>query len=379
MKKQLNLIKLLVPPSLRSELREAAACLREQLERACLWRWKIVKFKLRNDSPFSILYVGRKNNLEKAKALLVANRDLESNPIGKGGAERMVFVCDMPFPGALCVPFLLSSIIPLHRSIEEITANFHSQLRRDLRKYLTSYRLQQVLDSDEIERIDREMLRPYAIARHGIGASQIDPDEVKKVAQKYGRLDLLLLGDDAVGCQLEHEFFRKGKRFWTSMRCGYPEPVFSDPKRFRDSNAINIHLALEWAVKNGFDYYDMGVAMGRPGDGLLEWKRRRGGELDTMGNSSYLHIRLPGEGAAQFLWDAPLFSVERHKLSLHLGLPDGPNDEEIATHYREMGYRGLYKVCLHCARRPSEQLLETLRSLYAEQKSPPILEIISAT
>lgn len=376
---RLNLMQVLVPPSLRFELREVTAFLREQLGRACLWRWKIVRFKLRDDSQFNILYVGRKNKLEKAKALLAANGDHDAKPLGKAVSKQTAFVYDAPVPGALCVPFLLSSIIPLGRPIEEITENFHSQLRRDLRKYLTSYRLQQVMDSDEIERIDREMLRPYAIARHGVAASQIGLDEVKRVAQKYGRLDLLLLGDDVVGCQLEHEFSRGGKRFWTSMRCGYPESVFSDPKIFRDSNAINIHLALEWAIENGYDYYDMGVAMGRPGDGLLEWKRRRGGELDTMGNGTYFYIRLPKEGAAQFLWDAPLFSVERKKLSLHLGLPDGPNDEEIATHYREMGYRGLFKVCLHCAKIPNEQLLETLRGLYAHQKPPPILEIISST
>ena len=81
-------------------------------------------------------------------------------------------------------------------------------------------------------------------------------------------------------------------------------------------------------------------------------------------------------GAAQFLWDSPLFAIERRKLTLHLGLPDGLSDDEISKRYREMGFAGLFKVYLHCAKRPGERLLETLRGYYAHQKSPPIVETI---
>ena len=95
-----------------------------------------------------------------------------------------------------------------------------------------------------------------------------------------------------------------------------------------------------------------------------------------MGNHGYFYIRLPKVGAAQFLWDAPLFAVERHNITLHLGLPDGPGDEDAAIHYRKMSFGGLFKVYLHCARPPGERLLETLRNLYTHQKSPPILEDI---
>jgi hypothetical protein len=182
-----------------------------------------------------------------------------------------------------------------------------------------------------------------------------------------------------VGCQLGHVITRAGKRYWSTNRCGYPEAVYSDPKRLRETNSMNIHLALEWAIENGFDFYDLGVALGRPGDGLLEWKRRLGGELDTMDHRVYFHIRLPKVGAAQFLWDAPLFAVERRKLTLHLGLPGGKSDEEVANRYREMGFRGLFKVYLHCANPPGDQLLETLRSYYKQQNNPPVMEIISYT
>jgi hypothetical protein len=83
---------------------------------------------------------------------------------------------------------------------------------------------------------------------------------------------------------------------------------------------------------------------------------------------------LPKVGVAQFLWETPLFAVEGKKLTLHLGLPDGPSDEEIAERYREMGFGGLSRVYLHCAKAPPEKLLETLRGRYSHLKSPPAME-----
>ena len=79
---------------------------------------------------------------------------------------------------------------------------------------------------------------------------------------------------------------------------------------------------------------------------------------------------------AQFLWETPLFAVEGKKLTLHLGFPDGQSDEEVAERYREMGFGGLSKVYLHCAKAPPEQLLETLRARYGHLKVPPVMESI---
>jgi hypothetical protein len=98
-----------------------------------------------------------------------------------------------------------------------------------------------------------------------------------------------------------------------------------------------------------------------------------------MGNSVYFHIRLPKVGAAQFLWEAPLFAVECHKLTLHLGLPDGPSDEEFTNRYREMSFGGLHKVYLHCVKPPGEHILGMLLGLYAHHKFPPSVEIIAST
>jgi len=293
--------------------------------------------------------------------------------------DTTAVVSEMWIPGALHIPWMLSSIVPLGRMIEDITAEYHSQLRRDLHKNRSRYCLQQVTDEREIELADRDMLRPYAKARHGTAAAQIAPHEVRRMAQQYGRLDLLLLEGQVVGCQLGCAFTRSGKRYWSTNRCGYPETVFSDHKQLRDYNSMNIYLAMEWAIDNGFDYYDIGPSLGRPGDGLLEWKRRRGGVLDTMGNSGYFHVRLPRVGAAQFLWDAPLFAVENRKLTLHLGIPSGKSDTEIAHRYREMGFGGLNKLYLHCAKMPDDHLLETLRGYYAGQRLPPGMELVIGT
>lgn len=370
------MIRELISPSLRFALRETAASLKEQLGRACLWRWEIAMLPHRDGSPYNILYAGRKELRDWAKALLGVDGEACTSQAGLDISNRTVFVSEMPIPGALRVPRSLHFIVPLGRPIEEITAGFESELRRRLRKSWGRYRMQQVLDDIGIDRADREMLHPYASARHGIGASQVSLDEVRRVAQKFGRLELVLLGNEVVACQTGCVITRAGKRYWSSIRFGYPESIFSDPKRLSETNSINFYLALEWAIKNGFDYYDMGCSLGRPEDELLQWKKRWGGALDEMFNHGYFYIRLPGTGAAQFLWDAPLFAIEHHNMTLHLGLPDGSSDEEAAIRYRKMSFGGLFKVYLHYARPPGERLLETLRGLYTHQKSPPVVKTI---
>lgn len=293
-----------------------------------------------------------------------------------------VLVSEMLIPGALRVPWYLSTVVPLGRPIDEIMAGYDSELRRTLRKHRPLYNLQQALGDAEIERADREMLQPYAKARHGVAASHFPPDSVRRLAKYLGRLDLVLLGDEVVACHLGKEVIYANKRYWSTLRFGYPEAVYSDPKRLREINSINTHLALEWAINNGFDYYDIGDSMAYPDNGLLQWKRRRGGELITMSGteySGYFYVQPPKAGEAKFFWYSPLFSVERNKLVLHLGLPDGPSDDEFSKRYHEMGFGGLHKVYLHCARQTSDNIIENLRGIYAHQKLPPAIEVITST
>lgn len=374
-----KLVRKLISPSMRFELRKAVAWLRDILGRTFFWRWEIVRFRLREDSLHDILYVGRKTQREFVKVLLGAKSQAVGSQLKLDTSDRTVWVSEMPTVGALYVPQYLSAVVPLSKSIDEITARYNTELRRNLRKNRLRYRMKQALNDDEIESADREMLRPYAKARHGMAASQIEAHEVQRVAKVAGRLDLVLLEDEIVACHLGCVVTRAGKRYWSTVRFGYPDAVFSDTKKLREVNSITTFMALEWAIENGFDYYDIGTCLARPDDGLLEWKRRRGGDVDTLGNYGYLFVRLPKVGAAQFLWETPLFAVEGKQLTLHLGLPDGPSDEEVANRYREMGFGGLFKIYVHCARAPGETLLGTLRSRYAHLKSPPVLESIVST
>ncbi|MHC8354590.1 hypothetical protein ACYZTL_04950 [Pseudomonas sp. LB3P81] len=374
-----ELMRQLLSPSMRFELRKAVAWLRDILGRACFWRWELVRFRLREDSRYDILYVGRKTQREFVKVLLGVQSQAVDGQLKLSKSDRTVWVSEMPTPGALYVPQYLSAVVPLSRSIDEITARYNTELRRNLRKNRLRYRMKQALNDDEIESADREMLQPYAKARHGSAASQIEAREVQRVAKIAGRLDLVVLEDEIVACHLGCVVTRAGKRYWSTVRFGYPDVVFSDTKKLREVNSITTFMALEWAIENSFDYYDIGTCLARPDDGLLEWKRRRGGDVDTLGNHGYLFIQLPRTGAAQFLWEAPLFAVEGKNLTLHLGLPDGPSDEEVANRYREMGFGGLSKIYLHCSRVPGEVLLDTLRSRYAHLNAPPVLESIVST
>ncbi|MHC8367356.1 hypothetical protein ACYZT9_16250 [Pseudomonas sp. ZT5P21] len=369
----------LLSPSVRFELRKVAAWLRDSLGRACFWRWEIVRFKLQEDSNYDILYAGRKSQREFVKVLLGVDAKAPDSQLKLHRSDHTVVVSEIPTVGALYVPHYLSAVVPLSRSLDEITARYNAELRRNLRKNRLRYRMKQALNDDEIGSADRDMLQPYATARHGSAASQIASHEVQRVAKVAGRLDLVLLEDQIVACHLGCVVTRAGKRYWSTVRFGYPDTVFTDTKKLREINSITTFMALEWAIENGFDYYDIGTCLARPDDGLLEWKRRRGGDVDTLGNYGYLFIRLPKSGAAQFLWETPLFAVEGKNLTLHLGFPDGRSDEEVASRYREMGFGGLAKVYLHCCSEPGDALLGTLRSRYSHLNLPPVFEIIVST
>ena len=374
-----KMIRNLLLPSIKFELRQIVAWLRSCLQRASFWSWEVVRWRQEaGEDGYEILYMGRKAQSLMAKALLGVKDDTNTSQSRKFNLSRAVLIAEMWFPGAIKVPQMLGSVVPLGRPIEDITSTFHGQLRRELKRNRERYRLQQVLTDDVIEKVNRDLLQAYASARHGDSASQLKLSDVRKMSQGYGRLDLLVLDEDVVGCQLGHEIIRSGKRYWSTNRCGYPEAIYSDSKRLREANAINIHLAMEWAHSRGFDFYDIGTSLGRPDDGLLEWKRRRGGVVDTLGNNDYLYIRLPKLHAAQFLWNSPLFAVEGRKLILHLGLPGGQSEDQIAMRYREMGFGGLSRVYLHCDISPSDSLLEILAGYFENQEIRPVIECIKS-
>lgn len=367
-----------ISPSLRYEIRTVSSKLRELLARNCFWRWEISRFRRQQASPYEILYIGRKQQREMAKLLIGGKGQQQAAEAADGAApastRHVVLVSEMPTSGSLTVPHYLSAVVPLGRSLEDITARYDSELRRSIRKNRPLYQMRQTQADDEIAMADQQFLRPYATARQGIHAAQFPTDEVFRLAKGVGRLDLITCGDEVIGCHLGCEITRDGKRYWSTLRFGYCEAVFSDPKRLREVNSITTFMALEWALANGYDYYDIGLCLARPDDGLLKWKRRRGGDIDALGNHAYMFIRLPRTGTAQFLWDTPLFAIEGDKLTLHLGLPEGPSDDEVASRYHEMVFGGLHKIYLYGASSSAESFLQTLRSRYATVQSPPMME-----
>jgi hypothetical protein len=54
---------------MRYELRNVSNKLRDFLG-ACFWRWEIARFRLQQESPYEILYIGRKQRREMAKLLI---------------------------------------------------------------------------------------------------------------------------------------------------------------------------------------------------------------------------------------------------------------------------------------------------------------------
>lgn len=377
-----TLARRLISPSIRFRLRNLSGWLRERLGRVCLWRWEIARLTQRSDKrSYEIVYLGRKTHRDLAKTILKIDTAVHAPSVKSGTPNRTALVSELPIPGALRVPSSLRVIIPLGRPIEAIAGKFYDKLQRTIRNRRADYHIQRALEDAEINHANQEMLQPYARARHGSSAVQIELASVHRIAKDSGRLDFVLKGNELTGCIFACEVTQAKKRYWNLIRCGYPHSVFSEPKRLSESNAINFFLALEWAIDNGFDYFDMGTCAGFPEDGLLQWKKLWGGMVDVVGNHGYFYIRLPGNGAAQFLWDAPLFAIEHDKLALHLGFPEGQDDDDFSLRYRDMnrgmGIDGLFKIYLHSANPPSEGLLETLRSHYAHQDSPPIIEIIT--
>jgi hypothetical protein len=336
-------------------------------------------FRDLREHPNDIVYVGRRSRRDLARSLLGLPGDVATDGGNAALPGRSVLISEFRLPGTLAVPAYLHLLIPLGKPMEKVMEPVGSELRKRIRQHRARYHAQQTLDIAEIDRASIEMLQPYAVARHGASAASIEAAMVRRMARRFGRLDLVYHDNEVVGCQLGTEIVRNGKRLWSLIHCGYREYIFSDSRRLREANSINHQLALEWALGNGFDYLDMGACLARPDDGLLQWKCRWGGMLDLMDNHVYYHLKLPKEGAADFLWHSPLFAIEHHGLALHIGLPTGISDDDVLIRYRQMGFGGLVKIHLHCARPPGEALLGNLRGIITDQKPPPPVETIPST
>jgi hypothetical protein len=351
----------LVPPELRFHARQLIFELQENAGLLRLWNWQVARLS-RPDAPYDVLYVGPEEQRARAQALFATER-AELVSAQTLTAPNVAVVTHVPLPGTLKVPMQLHMVVPLDRSLDDIIADFHDGLRRKLLKLRPGFVMEQVIEHRELERLHREMLAPYAEARHRDGAVPLDVEATRRIARGAGRMDVLKLDGEEVGCHLGYPREARGFTHWVSLRYGYPKPVFEDQRRFSDINSMNGYLTLEWAKASGFHVHDLGSCVARPDDGLLQWKRRRGGIPDSTWAHLQLSVRLPRSVRAELLWDHPLFSVEGDRLSLSLGLPGDRTDSEAAARFRELRFGGLASVALHAARVPGADLLASLREL----------------
>jgi len=359
-----------IPPSLRSELDWFLQAARESARKANVLSWTRAPVQPPGCSH-PVVYIGTKENRLAAELHLSGRH---SN--GPRHAE-VVVISDLPLPGSLRLPRYLQPTVPLARSLEDIMEGYGDKLRRVVRQQMARVRLVQARDAELIELADQQLLRPYAQARYGPGAAQLDSHLVRQIAMRDdGRLDMLYVSDEPVACHLGLTRIRRGKRYWNAIRFGFAESVYSHPKRLHEINSVNVHLAIQWAKVQGFDFYNLGDCLARPDDGLLHWKRRRGGQLSAGLCQEWFYVRLPHRGRAQFLWETPLFSAgwRGRRLCLHLGIPADKDDVEALARFREMSFSGLERVVIHHARHLSENLLEGLRALYADIKPAPRFE-----
>ncbi len=291
------------------------------------------------------------------------------------GRKQQIVVSEFPFPNAIRVPNYLSYVLPMDRSMDKLLENMGGDKLKFFRKHRENYRIEKIVDVDEIGNTDKTMLRPFAIHRYGEWALHFSLRKLKKIAFGKGALNLVFLDEEKVACSLASETVRAGKHYWRGERAGFPEAVFTQSKAFNVINSMNYYLEIEWAAIHGYDYYECGVSLACPDDNVLQWKRRLRGHLDTMGNFNYFYLSPPKSRASEFFWDAPLFGLEQGKMVLHLGKPCDKSDEDFIKRYRAMGFGGLYVVYLHCRSKPSEEICAAVADLYTPFKSQPTIEI----
>jgi len=347
-----------IPPHVRLAVRSAALGVRLAAARAPLWRWESASLTAPG-APVAVRYVGRPSERGRAASLL----GLEARA-GAAPARGSAILSEAPLPGSLRIPWSLHAVVALDRPMEQIVAGFSGDTRRLLRKEQEGFRLEPVRDGATVDRLRGEMLEPYARARHGEGAVQLAPAALRRMALHAGRMDVVVERGVAVACHVGYGFERAGRRRWVQARFGCPPGVSSDPHRMRVVNAVAMHLGLLQAAADRYDEYDMGACPARPDDGLVQWKRRRGGALDASFPEGAFWLRLPREGRAELLWHSPVFALEHGGVDLHLGLPESRSDELACTRYRELGFRGLARTWLHAARPTGPELLDLFRSTY---------------
>ena len=371
-------------PSSNFFLKEKKHRLKQIIRLVYSWRWQFSSLPNSKSAAVKFYYIGRKSERANAISFLglddlntsstISNNNSISACKTTSNSKAKVLVSELPFPGAICLPLNLSTVIQLeNRRLEDIFMGLEREKRRLVNSQAIDFKLKKVTTIEEVMRLDQEMLRPFANARYGHGAYNFPLQQLIEMTFKTGYFYLVLYKNEEVGCFIGHFSERHKKRYWQVDRMGFPQSIFSNKQQYREKNVMLFYLQIEWAIANDFEYYDMGANAAYTEAGVVHYKRTFGGQLSLMGNYNYLYLKLPATYAAKFYWQKPLFALEGNAIVLHLGLLDGISDSELLAKYKRLNFGGLEKVYLHYETQCSENALMVIKSVFSQQKLPPLI------
>lgn len=351
-----------VAPSLLSDLKSAVAGAKRLMRKSKIWKWTRAEIAPEG-SRYKVFYFGAD---ERKDAALLA---LARKPIEPQLEDATITISELPIRHSLRVPQYLDMDVPLDRSLEDILTSYGEKLRRVVLQQLPHAELVEATSPEDLALADEMMLRPYAVSRHGPTAAQIPIEQITRFSQwPYGRLHVLRMDGEPVACHLGVHGVRNGQNYWTAVRFGYVKSVFEDPKRLHEVNSTNVFLATKFAKEFGADFYSLGRSPGRPDDGLLHWKRRRGGVVNAKTCNDWFYVRAPLNKAATFFWGGPLFAMQNggKRLSLHVGIPAGVDESSLVARYRDIHFAGIDELVIHHKRLTPQLLLERAAGLLTE-------------
>lgn len=362
--------RLLVPQAVRSETRRLGARLEAVVPLAQLWRWEVAT--LCRGRPYEVLYVGVRDQRPSTSAML--NLDpLEAAPARPRASDTTVVVTAARLPEAIRVPRRLQLTVPLGRPLDEVLRHFDAPVIRRLAVLRHTFWSRQAKDPNELEWLMDTMVEPFTRQCWGDELPPIDREQVRRIALGEGRCDVLFRDRAIVGCRLGFPRLLGDSRYWCQWLQGYSPQLLADPKRLDDLCSMNAFMDLEHAMGAAYNYYDMGSSISQPLDPDVQWKRARGGLPVAMHTHQWLSVVLPRRGAAQFLWDAPLFGSDRGHLGVWVGLPAERSDDELVERCRPLRFDGLKRLHLYTEREVSPALLDAIRAHFSACVEPPEL------
>ena len=360
----LDALRTALPPDLRHALRRT---LTEGLDRARWWEYEHTLEAGDELGSFVLEAHVRRGRRPLLRDLfgLLENGPGQPEPL----AGRRVVVFDGPRFGALRVPGHIRMLVPLACSEADLLLSHEQSSRGNLRRLLERSEVREVKDAVEARRINRELIVPYALARHGMRASLLAEPEVLRYAAAGGLHSLLVDGQE-VAAQLGFRYRHRGRRHWMLLRAGYPSEVLASGQWLGKMNRLNCLIALRLARARGYDVCDVGLSVAAPDGGLLRSKRLLGGRLSLYNCSACFWVRLPSE-AEEFLWRRPLFAARGRRLDLHVGVPPSIAGAALLARLRRLSFTGLDTVWLHSREELAPELLAQARELYGH-RGPPV-------